>query len=102
MLFKNHAFNIRTGVPAVAQWDQQYLGNTRTQVLYQLSTVDQGSGCSLGLDCSLDLIPGPGTPYATGQPKKKKINTHRWKVGGWGKYYVTDKQDAWRGTLTIR
>ena len=25
-----------------------------------------------GHNCGLDLIPGPGTPYATGKPKKKK------------------------------
>ena len=28
--------------------------------------------CSIGHDCGLDLIPGPGTPYAVGWPKKKK------------------------------
>ena len=28
--------------------------------------------CGLGHTCSLDLIPGPGTPHATGQPKKEK------------------------------
>ena len=26
--------------------------------------------CSLGCSCSSDLIPGPRTPYASGQPKK--------------------------------
>ena len=28
--------------------------------------------CGLGHKCSLDLLPGPETPYAMGQPKKKK------------------------------
>ena len=28
--------------------------------------------CSIGHNCSSDLIPGPGTPYAVGWPKKKK------------------------------
>ena len=30
--------------------------------------------CDLGHNCGLDLIPSPGTPYATGWPKKKKKN----------------------------
>ena len=29
---------------------------------------------SIGRNCRLNLIPGLGTPYATGQPKKKKKN----------------------------
>ena len=29
-------------------------------------------GCGLGHNCVSDLIPGPGTPYAAGWPKKKK------------------------------
>ena len=28
--------------------------------------------CALSRDYSWDLIPGPGTPYAVGQPKKEK------------------------------
>lgn len=28
--------------------------------------------CSLGLDCSWDLIPGLGTPSSTGWPKKRE------------------------------
>ena len=28
--------------------------------------------CGVGHNCGLYLIPGPGTPYATGQPEKKK------------------------------
>ena len=31
-----------------------------------------GTSCSVGHNCDLFLIPGLGTPYATGQPKKKK------------------------------
>ena len=34
--------------------------------------------CSLGHNCSSDLIPGPGTPYASGQPKKKEEKKRRW------------------------
>ena len=33
--------------------------------------------CSLGLDCSSDLTPGPGTPYAWWWPKKKKKRKER-------------------------
>ena len=29
-------------------------------------------GCSVDSNCSLELIPGPGTPYALGWPKKEK------------------------------
>ena len=28
--------------------------------------------CGLGHNCSLDLSPGLGTPYAAGQPRKEK------------------------------
>ena len=60
----------------MVQRDWWHLGSTATQV----QSPAQHSGlrirrcrsCSLGLDCSLDLIPGPGTPYATGQPNRKK------------------------------
>ena len=31
-----------------------------------------GHGCSLGHNCSWDLILGPGTPCAAGRPQKKK------------------------------
>lgn len=30
----------------------------------------------LGCNCSWDLFPSPGTPYATGRPKKKKKEQH--------------------------
>ena len=63
-------------VPAVAQRDQRCLGSTGTQAqsLAQLSGlgIRHYHGCSLGCDCSSDLIPGPGTPYAARQPEKKK------------------------------
>ena len=64
------------GVPAVAQRDQKCLGSTETQVrsLAWHSGLRIWHCCSCGLDhnCSLDLILGPGTPCAMGQPKKKK------------------------------
>ena len=75
--------NIHTGVPTVMQQDQQCLWNTGTQV--QSLTQDSGlktwhcHSCSVGCNCGLDLIPGPGTPYASGQPQKriKQINKCR-------------------------
>ena len=33
---------------------------------------DLGPSCSVGYNCGSDLIPGLGTPYAKGWPKKKK------------------------------
>ena len=62
------------GVPAVTQWDQWHSGSAGLQV----GSPAQHSGlrirhchsCGLSLDCSSDLIPGQGTPYSMGQPKK--------------------------------
>lgn len=63
-------------VPSVAQWNWRPLGNAGTWV----RSPAQHSGfsiwcchsCSLGGSCSLNLIPGLGTPYATWWPKKKE------------------------------
>ena len=59
----------------MAQWDQLRLWGTGT-----LRSLAQGSGlkdlcyrsCSLGHSHGWDLIPGQGTAYAAGRPKKKK------------------------------
>ena len=74
-----------TGVPTVAQQDQQSLGNTGIQVW----SLAWHSGwriwccrsCSLGHSCRLDLIPGPGTPYALGGGggKKKRKEKIKWE-----------------------
>ena len=66
--------------------DRQHFGSAGTQV----RSPAQHSGlriwrcCSLGLgrDCSSDLIPGPGTPYAAGWPNMKKIKKRRKKERG--------------------
>ena len=58
----------------MVQQDQQHLGSPGMQV----QSPAQHSGlriwrcgsCSLGCNDGSDLIPGPGTPYAVGQPKK--------------------------------
>ena len=63
------------GALAVSQWDQKHFGDTGTWV----QSLAQNSGlrihcchrCSLVCSCGLDLIPGPGTPYAMGRPKTK-------------------------------
>ena len=52
------------GVPAVEQWDQSCLCSARIQFDPLPGTVGHNFG--------LDLIPGPGTPYVTGWPKKEK------------------------------
>ena len=65
------------GVPSVAQWDPRSLGST----VVQAQPLAQHSGlriqcccsCGLGRNYGLDLIPSLGTPYAAGQPKRKKI-----------------------------
>lgn len=66
MKFKNEAGKQKTGVPAVAQQDLRYSIPGPEQ--WVLDLVVPQLGCS----CGSDLIPGPVTPYAAGQPKKKK------------------------------
>ena len=64
------------GVPAVVQGDQWWLGSAGTQVR---SPVGQSGlriqcchSCVLGHAFGLDLIPGPGTPYASERPPTPK------------------------------
>ena len=64
------------GVPTVAQWDWWYLGHAGTWV--RSLAWHSGLGIQHCRSCGMDLIPGPGTPYATGQPKEKK-NTKKVK-----------------------
>ena len=67
--------------------DWRHLGSAGLQV--QSPAQYSGLGiwhchsCSLGHNSGLDLIPGPGTPYATGQPKmKKKKKKERKRTNG--------------------
>ena len=64
------------GVPTVARRDPHHLGSAGAQVqsLAWLSGLRIQCCCSCGLGCnySSDLIPGWGTPYAAGRPKKGK------------------------------
>ena len=79
------------GASAVAQWDQQCLGSAGTQV----RSLARHSGlwihcchsCGLGSNYGSDHIPGPGTPYATGQLiKKKTTTTWKWRNKAMFKY----------------
>ena len=58
------------GVPAMVQWDLKCLGSAGMQV--QFLAWHSGLRIRCCRNCSLDLSPGPGNPYATGQPKKKR------------------------------
>ena len=74
VLRKSYLWNLRHGamgldagsIPSLALWVK-------------------GSGCchrcGIGHNCGWDLIPGPGTPYAMGWPKRKKkkiLPSHLW------------------------
>ena len=64
---------IKLGVPTVAQWDQKHLWSAGTQVPSPAGHRGlRTCSCSTGYNCSSYLLPGPGTPYAVGQPKTKK------------------------------
>ena len=68
----------KQGVPAVAQWDLWRLWSAGMQVRSRA----QHSGlrvrcchsCSVGHNCSPDLIPGLETPYSSGQQKNNNKN----------------------------
>ena len=55
-------------IPGPAQYDKK-------------SALPHCHSCGLGSNCSLDLTPGLGTPYAMGHPKKKKkmLNLILWQ-----------------------
>ena len=81
-IFKSLKFKLNwfpQGAPAMAQWDKQRLGSTgmRVQSPVQQSGLRIQCYHSYGLvcGCGLDLIPGPGTPYASGQPKQTNKQT---------------------------
>ena len=60
----------------MAQWDQEPLGSTGTQVQspawYSGLRTPSCRSCGLGHSYGSHLIPGLGTPCASGLPKKKK------------------------------
>ena len=76
---KRKTYTLKTtklGVSPVAQENRQHLGSTGTQVpsppWCNELRIQHCHSCGLGYNCSFDLTPGPGTPCATGQPKKRK------------------------------
>ena len=58
------------GTPTGARQDRQHLGSTGMRV--QFLARNSGLRIRCCRSWGLDLIPGPGAPYAMGQPKKKK------------------------------
>ena len=72
------------GTPTVTQQLLQHLWSTgtpvRSPVLHSGLGIQHCHSYGLGQDCSSDLIPGLGTPYATGQPKMKKKKIFFWST----------------------
>lgn len=63
----------RRGVPTVVRRDHSVLGALgRRFSPCQCVRIQHCHSCSLHHSSGSDLIPGLGTPYATGEPKKKK------------------------------
>ena len=67
--------NQTAGVPSVVKWDHWCLGSTGRQVPFLARhsglRIRHYRSYGLGGNCGSDLIPGLGTPYALGRPKKK-------------------------------
>ena len=67
---------LKIGVPAVAQQDQQCLWSTGMQVQspawHSALRIWHCCRCGIGYNCSSDMTPGLGIPYAEGWLKKKK------------------------------
>ena len=65
------------GIPAVPQGDRQHLCSAGTQVRppaqHRRFRILSCPSYSIGHSGSLDLTPSPGTPYAGGWPKEKRI-----------------------------
>ena len=78
--------------------------STRTQVRsptqYSGSRIRCCHTCGLGRDCSSDLIPGPGAPYATGWPQMKKTHKQNTKQCKWSKMWHSWSYLQNRGRLS--
>ena len=74
------------GIPPVVQWNSWHLGTTGTQVWSLVGhrglKIQLCHSYSLGHGWGPDLIPGPGTPYATGWPEKKRKEKKRKRKEG--------------------
>ena len=73
-----------SGLSTVVQcdWCCLYSSEMKVQSLAWHSGLRIWHCCSCSVDphCSLDLIPGPGTPYALGQPKKEEEEKKKTQV----------------------
>ena len=97
MRYQNQIKPTKSGVPVAPQ----HLGSIGTLVGSRAQHSGLRIQCccsgSLGHDCSSDLIPDPGTPYARGWPKKKtekpkKLQNQIYKIyriKTAGKYHLT-------------
>ena len=95
--YQNQIKPTKSGVPVAPQ----HLGSIGTLVGSRAQHSGLRIQCccsgSLGHDCSSDLIPDPGTPYARGWPKKKtekpkKLQNQIYKIyriKTAGKYHLT-------------
>lgn len=61
----------------MVQQDHQHLCSPGTEIQsparHSGLRIPHCHSCSVGCNCGWDLIPGPGTSYATESPKEKKI-----------------------------
>ena len=95
-------------VSSVMQWDRQCLGSAGTQfpppTQHRGLRIQHGCNCSLGPNYGLDLSLGLGTPYAGGQPNKKKKEAMHWYTYNipdvWKRYAKYEKLDT-KDTHTV-
>ena len=64
---KNSSFGTKRSAASWEHWDTGSIPDL-TQWVKDLAL----HSCSLGYNRGLDLIPGPGTPYDVGQPKRER------------------------------
>ena len=73
----------RMGVPSVAKWvnDPAHLWGISGSLAWCSGLkIPRCGSCGIGHNCGSDLISGPGTPYATEWPKKKKQRKKPWGI----------------------
>ena len=84
------------GVPTVVQQDAWHLGSAGKQVVSLARNsrlrIWRCRSCGSGCNWGLDLIPGPGSPYATGAKRKKEKKT---------KMHTYIHQKAWARSFTV-
>ena len=95
MLKKSSNIPSNLGVPTVLQQDRQHFWSAGRQVWSLVPArglrIWHRCTCSLGHNFSSDLIPGPETPYAMGEPKRKiKRKIFPWILSGGGEQNEQD------------